>query len=146
MNYLTNILAIFILLVTSSVYALSQDEEAYTQAIQLGQENNSYVLLVFSTNGCRYCKMLEDGTFNDPYVAATNKQYVVLKINISRQGSSLYRRFQQKYNSNTDFGRIWSGKVPVYFLINPHQFRCIRKGIGYKDKNQYIEWLRNGNY
>ena len=131
-----------VFLLSPMLWALDKDESIYKEAILKGQQEDKYVYLLFTSNNCTYCDNLKADTFKNQMVSATLMQYIVIEINVSMDGSKLYRRFLESYE-NHPFSKTWKGQVPSYFLIDPGLYQCVGQDMGYKNPQEFIQWLRN---
>ena len=134
-------LILVLLLGPTLLLGSTNDEKLYNTAITRGQEKNQYIFLVFTSNNCSWCDKLKSETFTDPSVEPILLQYVIVEINVSKYGPTLFNRFKTAYK-NHPFSKTWTDQVPVYFLINPNFYQSVGQGVGYKTPSELSSWFR----
>lgn len=122
--------------------AQTTDESLYSDALKLAKAHDSYVLITFTSNNCVYCDKLKN-TYNTPEVNKVLRSIVRVEINKDKYGSKLMSRFRERYRTH-NFYRKWQfGAVPVYFVVDAKEYKCIGEGIGYQSPPKFLQWLRN---
>ena len=117
-----------------------QHFDNYSEAYWKGKTANKYVFVYFTMDNCRYCKMLEEQTFEDETVRDTLTQhYVIGYCHIGNKDNlSWYEQCKRSLSrSNYDINGF-----PNYLLVDPMSGKIIRMGKGFKNPENFLNWLR----
>jgi thiol:disulfide interchange protein DsbD len=69
------------------------------QTLQQAQKLKKPVIIDFYATWCTPCRELEDVTFHDPsIVKEAESEFVMMKVDVTKGGSSLHKRLLQEYN------------------------------------------------
>ncbi len=97
---------------------------------ELAKKENKTVLIDTYADWCIACKELEEYTFSDPEVAETLKNYVLVKVDFTKQNEA-----NEKLRS--DLKVIG---MPTLILLDP-EGKEIRRKSGFQDKDQFMGFL-----
>jgi thioredoxin-related protein len=126
MKYL--LLIILNTLLFSQNYTTMQWLDNYDKAVKVAVQENKKILLIVTTNGCKWCGKLIHFTMNDPKVIVyAQENYVSLKL---------------KENDPTLFPKYKSSIYPVSYILDT-KGRIQKKLYGYKLANDYLKFLKN---
>jgi len=93
-------------------------------AIALSESSEKDILVVFSAEWCKFCKILEKDIVQNP---AAFDNLVICYVDI---------------DNNKDLAKIYNvGKIPDYFIL--HNKIETKRRVGYKNKQDLVEWLHN---
>ena len=93
-------------------------------AIALSESSEKDILVIFSADWCKFCKILENDIVKNPKIV---ENLIICTINVD-------------YNS--DLVKTYNvGNIPDYFIL--HNKIEIKRRVGYKNKQDLIKWINN---
>lgn len=103
---------------------------SYAEAMKYAKDRKVKILIVFSTNTCPNCVQLKRNTLSDQKVLDTLKaNNIRLVYNTMCEDES---EIADKFNVQ---------QVPFYVVTDGEYI--LKKGIGYRQSNDFIEWIKN---
>jgi thioredoxin-related protein len=107
----------------------------YEEGMKFAKKVNRPIMIIFLSERCRYCKLMEKNTFNDlEVVKALNGKFVSIKVDVKRNGT-LARMYGATY-------------LPTIWFITPQE-EGIGRLIGYRPPHDLIpvlEYVGDGFY
>lgn len=120
------LLTIFSLNVKAQEIVLLNEFSSYEDALIISKEQNKEILLVFTGEYCSFCDKQKE-VILDKDVIKFLKNKVICFVDILEN-----KTIAKKYNVKV---------VPTYFLLN-YKGSIVKKNVGYKNKNEFISWLK----
>ena len=117
----------FILLVTTSLFADIDWAEDYTQALKQAKEENKKVLLMFSREDCNACNKMKREVYTDPEVSDyVNSFFVPVEIDM-------------EYDSRKGF-KVFA--TPTYYFLDSEGKQIGRVMVGGADAKSFLKKLQ----
>lgn len=108
---------IFLLLLTLSLFSVVSKSFA---------ENDEKILLVFSTNWCKYCQNAKNDMNNDAILSELVKNYTIVNVNTDSE-----KDIAKGYNIKT---------IPTFVIYQDG--KEVGRQTGYKNSEQLINFLK----
>lgn len=121
----------FILLffVSSNCFSQSIVVHEYQDSLIMAEEQNKKILIIFTSDYCSWCKKLKE-TLSDPTVVENLNNYIICYVNMKDlENKDLIKKHNVK-------------SIPDIFILDKKE-NIIKHHVGYQNKNQLMNWLRN---
>lgn len=99
---------------------------SYEDSLLVAKNQNKKVLLFFSADYCGWCHKQKE-IILDPEVAENLSDYIVCYVDTVER-----KDLSTKYKVRS---------IPSYFVVDSDE-NIIKKNTGYKDKTDFIKWLK----
>ena len=103
---------------------------SYEDALKKSGDLGRPILVVFEADWCGWCQKMKSETLTDSKVHEAMKHYVVVDVDTDRNP-----RVSSKFGVRA---------LPAYVITN-YKEQNLKSGIGYKDVNEFVDWLDNPN-
>jgi thioredoxin-related protein len=102
----------------------------YAQALALARAKNKPVMLVVVTSYCPWCRKLERRTLASKSVRRTvEKEFVAVIVDRNLQKDAFPKKFQ-------------APRIPIVFFIDPENEEEFWESIGYVEKKEFLDSLK----
>jgi thioredoxin 1 len=108
---------IFLLLLTLSLFSVVSKSFA---------ENDEKILLVFSTNWCKYCQNAKNDMKNSSELSSLVKNYTIIDVN-----TDVDKEIAKGHNVTT---------IPAFIIYQ--NGKEVKRQVGYKNSQQLINFLK----
>jgi thioredoxin-related protein len=119
----------------------------YTEGMQKAKETGKPVMVDFYTSWCKYCKMLDDTTYQDPgIVEIINKDFVAIKIDAEGSGKVVENGKEMTEKDLASAFKV-SG-YPTIWFFNQKQEK-IAPLSGYRSPEDFkpvLTYITSGSY
>ena len=105
--------------------------EDYQSFLNKCKEKQQYGILILSSQSCQYCIKLVDKVVQPHLTPIHDAGYNVYVIKQEVE-PKIFRAYAAKFQ----------GKIPSYFIVDGNYI--FYKGLGYKNWNEFVEWLNEG--
>jgi len=102
----------------------------YQDALAKSGEHGMPVLVLFKADWCGWCKKMESETLTDAKVKVAMKHYIMVYVDTDKD-----RRTASKFSVRG---------LPSYVITNNKEAN-LKSGSGYKDADDFAQWLDNPN-
>jgi len=126
----------FLVILCLSVISLYADglnwAESFDEAMAKAKAQNKDIMVLITTNTCRWCRKLESQTLSDAEVyTRLNKNYI--SVHLTR-GEDEYPRFLE------------APGVPTTYFLNHNARPLIKRVMGYWNVEDYLSFLDDVDY
>lgn len=104
--------------------------DSFVKAQDLARRTGRRMLVVFTGEGCWWCRVLEKRTFNDAEVAELSHKYVCVEVYKNEEHARLWDEFQ-------------IDAMPRSFVLTA-EGKCVDRLDGYAAATEYAAWMKAG--
>lgn len=122
------VILFFILIFTEYSFSQSIVVETYQDSVILATDQNKKILMIFTSDTCSWCEKLKMN-LSDPDVIEALNNYIIYYVDMKDKNNDF---LVKKYNVKT---------IPNCIILDKKE-NILKNSIGYKNKNQLINWLK----
>jgi thioredoxin-related protein len=123
------------------------DWYSYNDALEVGRKDNKYVMVVFYTDWCKWCKKMKDETMADPAVSAYLKNnFAVTRVNAESSSTVIH---EMRKVSMIELAEAYGvTQFPTVWFLEPggQKAKPLNGYLPPEDFLVYLKYINTGSY